>query len=203
MKPLFRGFTVPALTGTNQVCREETQTRRLLLLGSASISFLGLAIVLGSSVGDPATLQSLQAANEPAVTGSTTLQAVQAQPHHLDAANDADLHSIIRAAVDDASRRTGLNASELQVIRSEAVTWPDGSLGCPQPGVMYTMAPVPGYRVRIQAGDTVLDYHASQRGYLVYCPGERATREKTSRFGLFHFGVAADRKIGDAAHTAR
>jgi len=179
-----------------------TQARRSHLIGSASISFFSLAIVLGSSVGDPATLQPLQAANEQAVTGSTTLQAVQAQPNHLNAANDAALHSIIRAAVDDASRRTGLNASALQVISSEAVTWPDGSLGCPQPGVMYTMAPVPGYRVRIQAGNTVLDYHASQRGYLVYCPGERATREKTSRFDLFRFGVAADLEIGGAEHTA-
>jgi hypothetical protein len=145
-------------------------------------------MVLGSSVGDPATPQSLQVANEPAVTGSSTWQAVQAPPKHLNAANDADLHSIIRAAMDDAARRTGLNASALQVISSEAVTWPDGSLGCPQPGVMYTMAPVPGYRVRIRAGDTVLDYHASQRGYFVYCPGERVTRGKTSRFGFFRSG---------------
>jgi hypothetical protein len=164
---------------------------------------LGLAIVFGCSVGDPATLQSLQAASELAVTGSTTLQAVQTPPKHLNAANDTGLHSIIRAAVDDAARRTGLNASALQVTSSEAVTWPDGSLGCPQPGVMYTMAPVPGYRVRIQAGDTVLDYHASQRGYLVYCPGERATREKTSRFGLLRSGIAADLRIDAAVYAGR
>lgn len=164
---------------------------------------MGLAIVSGSSVVEPATLRSLQAANELAVTGLTTLQAVQAPPNHLNAANDTGLHSTIRAAVDDAARRTGLDASALQVTSSEAVTWPDGSLGCPQPGVTYTMAPVPGYRVRIQAGDTELDYHASQRGYLVYCPAERATREKTSRFGLFDSGMAADLKIAGAKLTVR
>ncbi len=149
---------------------------------------MDLAIVFSSGVGDPATLRSLQTANELAVTGSTTSHAVQAPANQVNAANDSDLQSVIRAAVDDAARRTGQNVSALQVISSEAVTWPDGSLGCPQPGVMYTMATVPGYRVRIQAGDTVLDYHASQRGYLVYCPGGRATREKTSGFGLFRFG---------------
>jgi hypothetical protein len=176
----------------SRVVRGQRNTRRSPLIGTAFISCVGLAIVFSSSVGDPAILRSLQTANELAVTGSTTLRAVQAPPNHVNAANDSDLQSIIRAAVDDAARRTGRNVSALQVVSSEAVTWPDGSLGCPQPGVMYTMAPVPGYRVRIQAGDTVLSYHASQRGYLVYCPGERAMREKTSQFGLFRSGVAAD-----------
>ena len=162
--------------------RGQRKTRRSLLIGTAFIPCLGLTIIVGGSVGDPAILESLHPTNELAVTGSTSLQAVHAAPR-FHAANDADLQSIIRAAVDEAARRTGLNASALQVISSEAVTWPDGSLGCPQPGLMYTKAPVPGYRVRIQAGDTVLNYHANQRGYLVYCPGERATREKVSRLG--------------------
>ncbi len=159
---------------------------------------MGLAIVLGGSVGDPATLHSLHAATELAVTGSTSLQAVQAAPG-FNAANDTDLQSIIRAAVDEAARRTGLNASALQVISSEAVTWPDGSLGCPEPGLMYTKAPVPGYRIRIQAGDTVLNYHASERGYLVYCPSERATRGNISRLCLLRSGVPADPRVDAAA----
>ncbi len=151
-------------------------------MGSASTPCVGLAIIFGCSIGGYATQLSLGAAKEVAVTGPTSLQAVQAAPS-FSAANDTDLQSIIRAAVDDAARRTGLSVSALQVLSSEAVTWPDGSLGCPEPGVMYTMAPVPGYRVRIQAGDTVLDYHASQRGYFVYCPRERATSGKISRLG--------------------
>jgi len=90
------------------------------------------------------------------------------------AAMDTDLQSITRTALDDAARRTGRDASTLKIISSEAVTWPDGSLGCPEPGKLYTMALVPGYRIRIQAGDWVLDYHASRRGYLVLCPPERS-----------------------------
>jgi hypothetical protein len=173
-----------------------------LLIGSASIPCVGLALVFGCSVGGHATLLSLGTAKELAVAGSTTLQAVQTEPS-VNTVNDTDLQSIIRAAVDDAARRTGQNVSTLQVISSDAVTWPDGSLGCPQPGVIYTMAPVPGYRMRIQAGDTVLDYHASQRGFLVYCPGERATREKTSRVGLFHSGAPADLRIDAATRAGR
>jgi len=90
------------------------------------------------------------------------------------AAMNTDLQSITRTALNDAARRTGREASTLKVISSEAVTWPDGSLGCPEPGKLYTMALVPGYRIRIQSGDQVLDYHASRRGYLVLCPPGRS-----------------------------
>jgi hypothetical protein len=168
------------------------------LIGTVFIPGVGLALLFGCSIGGRATPLSLGVTQELAVAGSTTLRSVHAAISD-NAAADTDLRSIIGAAVVDAARRTGLNASTLQVIGSEAVTWPDGSLGCPEPGVMYTKAPVPGFRVRIQAGDTVLDYHASQRGYLVHCPSERATRGNISRLGLPRPGVPADSGINFGA----
>jgi hypothetical protein len=83
------------------------------------------------------------------------------------------LESIARSALADAAKRTGMKKAELKVISAEAVTWPDGSLGCPQPGMMYTQALVPGYRVRIQAGGDVLEYHASRVGQPAFCPADR------------------------------
>jgi hypothetical protein len=84
------------------------------------------------------------------------------------------LQAMTEAALADAARRTGLKPAELKVLGAEAVTWPDGSLGCPQPGMMYTQALVPGYRVRIEAGAEVLDYHAGRSGRPTLCPPERA-----------------------------
>lgn len=81
-----------------------------------------------------------------------------------------DLKSMTEGVLDDAARRTGLPRAELKVVSAESVTWPDGSIGCPQPGVMYTQALVPGYRIRIQAATEVLDYHAGRRGQPVLCP---------------------------------
>ena len=49
-----------------------------------------------------------------------------------------------------------------------------GSLGCPEPGRMYTQALIPGYLIRVQADATVLEYHANARGQWLYCPAERA-----------------------------
>ena len=98
---------------------------------------------------------------------------VQPLPYN-EAPMQTNLQSVTAAALQDAERQTGLKPEMLSVVSAAAVTWPDGSLGCPQPGVMYTMALVPGYRVRIQAGERVLDYHASARGQLLLCPEGQA-----------------------------
>lgn len=83
------------------------------------------------------------------------------------------LESVTEAVLADAAKRTGLKHSELAVERAESVTWSDGSLGCAEPGMNYTMGLVPGYRIRVRAGKQVLDYHASRRGYFVLCPAGR------------------------------
>jgi len=85
------------------------------------------------------------------------------------------LQSVIDAALADAVQRTGLKQSELEVLSAEAVTWSDGSIGCPQPGLMYTQALVPGYRVRVRvrAGTETLEYHAGRNGAPTFCPAER------------------------------
>lgn len=85
-----------------------------------------------------------------------------------------EFESLVDAALEDAARRTALDRARLKVISAEAVTWSDGSLGCPKPGVLYTQALVPGYRIRIGAGAEVLDYHAGRRGPPVLCPPDRA-----------------------------
>jgi len=90
------------------------------------------------------------------------------------AAMSGTLKEVVRAARADAVRRTGVAAESLVLVSAESVTWSDGSLGCPQPGMMYTQALVPGYRVRLRGPGGEMDYHASARGALVLCPAGRA-----------------------------
>lgn len=82
--------------------------------------------------------------------------------------------SVVQAALADAARRSGEPAAALVIVSAERVAWRDGSLGCPQPGMNYTQALVPGYRVRIRAGARTLDYHAGLRGAPVLCPEGQA-----------------------------
>lgn len=71
----------------------------------------------------------------------------------------------------DASKRTGLPTSELVVTHAWRRTWNDGSLGCPQPGMYYTQALVPGWQVIVAAGERSLDYRLSDRGFFIVCAG--------------------------------
>ena len=48
--------------------------------------------------------------------------------------------------------------SGLEVVTARAVTWPNGALGCPKPGMMYTQALIDGYQVVVKAGGRTYDY---------------------------------------------
>jgi hypothetical protein len=83
--------------------------------------------------------------------------------------------SLLSAALADASRRTGVPVDALTVVESSSRTWRDGSLGCPEPGMNYTQALVPGWRLVIRAGEDLLDYRIGERGTaFMFCPPDRA-----------------------------
>jgi len=55
------------------------------------------------------------------------------------------------------------------LIRAEAVTWPNGALGCPRPGAVYTQALVEGMRVLVSAGGHEYDYRFGSADTPVLC----------------------------------
>ena len=69
---------------------------------------------------------------------------------------------IAAAQADLLKREPTLKAADIRVQSAQAVTWNDGSLGCPQPGMMYTMALVPGYRIVLEAGGQTYSYHGAE-----------------------------------------
>lgn len=84
------------------------------------------------------------------------------------------LEKAVQAAREDAAARSPNTAVTLEVLGAEAVTWPDASIGCPAPGMVYTQALVPGFRIRLRGPLGEMDYHASTRGGLILCPPKRA-----------------------------
>ena len=84
--------------------------------------------------------------------------------------------ALMAELVADAAARSGVPAAEVEVRRSESVIFPDGSLGCPQPDVVYTQAPVPGYRVVLTAGGKTYDYRVPEGGRFVLCDGSDPLR---------------------------
>lgn len=76
---------------------------------------------------------------------------------------------LIEFARTDAAQRASVDPQDVTVLTAEAVTWNDGSLGCPEPGMMYTQALVDGYRVVVEAGGTEYHYHGARTGGIAYC----------------------------------
>lgn len=69
----------------------------------------------------------------------------------------------------DLSAVRGGKMEDVKLLKAEAVIWNDGSLGCPQPGVMYTQALVDGYQVVFDVDGEMYDYHLSETGAFVLC----------------------------------
>ena len=65
----------------------------------------------------------------------------------------------------DASERSGITPNDLEILTAEAASWNDGSLGCPEPGQMYTQALVDGFHVVIRAAEEELDYRVGNGGF--------------------------------------
>jgi len=72
--------------------------------------------------------------------------------------------SIMAAVLSDLEKRAGSAPVNLTILRSEAVTWNDGSLGCPKRGMFYTQATVEGYWVVVQLNAQTYDYRIASRG---------------------------------------
>jgi hypothetical protein len=77
--------------------------------------------------------------------------------------------SITDPIVADAATRLGVEPSAVTIVEAKAETFSDGSLGCPEPGMMYTQAIVDGYQVIVEANGTQLDYRGSAPGKCRIC----------------------------------
>ncbi|WP_129641236.1 hypothetical protein [Peristeroidobacter agariperforans] len=70
---------------------------------------------------------------------------------------------------DDLARRALVKHDAVTVVSATEQQWPDGAMGCPQPGQMYTQMIVPGYRVVLQASGNRYAYHSDRRGNFIVC----------------------------------
>jgi hypothetical protein len=76
---------------------------------------------------------------------------------------------LLNSVLEDAALQLGVAPDSLVVTQAEAVTWPDGSLGCPEPGMFYTQALVDGYQIVVEAENQALDYRVQSSGFFRIC----------------------------------
>jgi hypothetical protein len=76
---------------------------------------------------------------------------------------------VVQLAIADLARKLDLAPGEIAVLSVDAVEWPDTSLGCPQPGMMYAQVITPGYRVFLQAEGQTYEYHTDRDNLIAPC----------------------------------
>ena len=70
---------------------------------------------------------------------------------------------------DDLARRALVKPESITIVSATEQQWPDGALGCPKPGEVYTQMIVPGYRVVLEAAGEKYAYHSDRRGNFIVC----------------------------------
>ena len=75
--------------------------------------------------------------------------------------------SILDPVVADAASRAGVTPDQVVVVSAETKTYPDGSLGCPQPGMAYTQMIVDGWKIVAEANGVSYDYRGSGTNFLL------------------------------------
>jgi hypothetical protein len=78
--------------------------------------------------------------------------------------------AILESILKEAAALAKVDRREIKIVRAESVVWGDGSLGCPEPGMMYTQMLVNGYWVVIEAAGKTYDYRVGKGGSFRLCP---------------------------------
>jgi hypothetical protein len=90
---------------------------------------------------------------EPTKEGMMTTPVPQPVPQ------DPGVDELVRLAIRDLAERLNVSQDSIEVVQFEAVIWPDGSLGCSQPGLEYLQVQSEGYRIQLRHADRLYNYH--------------------------------------------
>jgi hypothetical protein len=99
-------------------------------------------------------------------------QAVKTEPETKP--RPSSLDQMIGFSSSDLAKRLGIEPDSITLLGAHEVKWRSGALGCPEPGMNYTQAIVPGLLILLKAGAKQYNYHAKIDGKPFYCPRERA-----------------------------
>jgi hypothetical protein len=155
--------------GSNRRCRDQRlRVSPPILLAIAMSSLFAACAADGG--GEPATAAAAAHSGDP----SMDVDPSGGVPHTVDGFPPELLAEIVSAG----AREARVETDAVEIVVAEAVTWNDGSIGCPEPGMMYTQALVPGYRVVLEVDGQQLSFHATESGDFRLCKNPRLPLER-------------------------
>lgn len=83
------------------------------------------------------------------------------------------MYDFVNEMKEDLAGRLNTAVSAIDLVTLEAVDWRDGSLGCPQPDMVYLQVITPGYRVQFTVNGKRYSYHTKDNSFFTYCEQDR------------------------------
>jgi hypothetical protein len=138
-----------------------------------TILILAIGALTLTACGEPGELAGTtlpEATSTSEQTTTTTISRLESTMPEVPPLNpDTAPEFVVDRAISDLVTRIDVAPESITVLAAESKTWPDGSLGCPQPGMSYTQALVDGSRVLLEAEGRLYAYHAGPDGEPFLC----------------------------------
>lgn len=129
---------------------------------------LGFVVVLAAcGVNDDTGADETTSNANSSTTTSSTIGTTTTSEDQMEGESPA-----VRAAIRDLATRLDIPEGDIEVVEVREVQWPDGSLGCPEEGKMYTQALVDGTQAILGADGRIYDYHAGDDDVPFLCPSD-------------------------------
>jgi len=106
------------------------------------------------------------------------------EPEMAQSSPSSGMESLIEKAKADLAQRLSISANQIDLIEAKAVTWPDASLGCPQPGMSYIQVPQDGALIVLQAVGSTYEYHNGGSRGLFLCEKRFLKTEKPPQIDI-------------------
>ena len=104
-------------------------------------------------------------------TSGTTSGATPPGEPAISEPQDPFLSEMVAQAKQDLANRLSVELDRINLLEVREVTWPDSSLGCPQPGMAYAQAPQEGLLIRLGVDKDMYFYHSGEAQVPFLCEG--------------------------------
>jgi hypothetical protein len=119
------------------------------------------------------SLAACEGTEEPLPDVAVSKEATEPEEIQIEVPAPMNMNGQIASAKKDLAQRLDIPPESVKLSAARQVTWRSGALGCPQSGMNYTEALVPGSVIYLQADNVIHAYHAKFAGKPFYCPRER------------------------------
>lgn len=91
---------------------------------------------------------------------------------------DLNDNPLVASAISDLAQRLNESAADITVISATSKTWPDSSMGCPLPGMVYMQVLTDGMFIQLSVNNVTYNYHSGGNRMPFLCEQQLKTDKK-------------------------